>query len=116
MASLLKCARNVREEAADGIAWIAVWKVGRSWNAEPVWPDEFWYDGNIMTLSPEDMELLREAMKADPDAILVNGYYSNIGVDEDGKLPDVRVLADALRWQYEDCHLLISDWTLKEVS
>ena len=53
-------------------------------------------------------------MKADSSAILVSGEYSNIGCAGDGSLPDVQVLTDALRWQYEDCHPLITDWELKE--
>ena len=114
MASLRDCARYVREEAADGIAWIAVWKVGRSWNVDTVWPEDLEYDQGVMILEADDLERLREIVKADSDAILVSGEYSNIGCSGTGALPDVQVLTDALRWQYEDCHLLISDWDLKE--
>ena len=114
MASLRDCARYVREEAADGIAWFAVWKVGRSWNVDTVWPEDLEYDQGVMVLEADDLERLREIMRADADAILVSGEYSNIGCSGTGALPDVQVLADALRWQYEDCHLLISDWDLKE--
>ena len=72
------------------------------------------YDQGVMVLEADDLERLREIMRADADAILVSGEYSNIGCSGTGALPDVQVLADALRWQYEDCHLLISDWDLKE--
>ena len=114
MASLRDCARYVREEAADGIAWIAVWKVGRSWNVDTVWPEDLEYDQGVMVLEADDLERLREIMRADADAILVSGEYSNIGCSGTGALPDVQVLTDALRWQYEDCHPLITDWELKE--
>jgi len=114
MASLRNCARNIREEAVDGIAWIAVWKVGRSWNAEAIFPDDFNLDSGSMVLWADDLALVQEAMNADPNAIFVNGYESNIGCYQDYEKPNVQVLANALRWQYEDCHPLISDWELKE--
>ena len=69
MASLRDCARYVREEAADGIAWIAVWKVGRSWNVDTVWPEDLEYDQGVMVLEADYLERLREIMRADADAI-----------------------------------------------
>ena len=115
MASLRECARNIREDAADGIAWIAVWKEGRSWNAEPFYPEDFDYGCATMKIEADDFERLQEIMKADPAAMFVNGYYTNIGCHDDGTLPDVQVLVDALRWQYEDCQPLVSDWAIEEV-
>ena len=114
MASLRDCARSVREEAADGICWIALWREGRSWNAETIWPEDMLYDKGIMVLESYYLERLLEIVKAESSAILVSGEYSNIGCAGDGSLPDVQVLTNALRWQYEDCHPLITDWDLKE--
>ena len=114
MASLRDCARSVREEAADGICWIALWREGRSWNAETIWPEDMLYDKGIMVLESYYLERLLEIVKADSSAILVSGEYSNIGCAGDGSLSDVQVLTNALRWQYEDCHPLITDWELKE--
>lgn len=114
MASLRNCARSIREEAADGICWIALWKEGRSWKVDTVCPDDFYPDQGVMVLWSDDLERLREIMKADHSAILVNGYYSNIACWDECSLPDVQELTDALRWQYEDCHPLISEWELKE--
>ena len=34
MASLRDTAKDYQEELRDGIAWVAFWKTGRSWNAE----------------------------------------------------------------------------------
>ena len=48
MASLRNCARSIREEAADGICWIALWKEGRSWNVDTIWPEDMLYDKGIM--------------------------------------------------------------------
>ena len=114
MASLINCARSIREEAADGICWIALWKEGRSWNIETVWPDDLFYDKGIMVLEEDALKRIREIMTVDSSAILVNGYYCNIGCSKDGSLPNAQVLADALRWQYEDCHPVITEWELKE--
>lgn len=114
MASLRSCARRIREDAACGIPWIVLWKEGRSWRAETICPDDFILDVQ-MDLFDYDMVTVREAVAADPNAILVNGYYHNIACCEDGSLPELQDLVDALRWQYEDCHPLVTDWTLREV-
>lgn len=37
MASIRQIAQDVLYEAQDGIAWIALYKKGRSWNAECFW-------------------------------------------------------------------------------
>ena len=34
MASLRDTVKEYQEELRDGIAWVAFWKEGRSWNAE----------------------------------------------------------------------------------
>ena len=34
MASLRDTVKEYQEELRDGIAWVAFWKTGRSWNAE----------------------------------------------------------------------------------
>ena len=34
MASLRDSVKDYQEELRDGIAWVAFWKQGRSWNAE----------------------------------------------------------------------------------
>ena len=114
MASLRDCARSVREEAADGICWIALWREGRSWNAETIWPEDMLYDKGIMVLETYYLERFLVIVKANSSATLVSCEYSNIGCAGDGSLPDVQVLTNALRWQYEDCHPLITDWELKE--
>ena len=49
---------------------------------------------------------LENIAKIDPQAILVNGYYDNLG-DCDRMTRDS--LADALRWLYESGHNLIAD-------
>lgn len=103
MASLRSVARNFLEEARDGIAWIAVYKVGRSWYAEDVWPD---LEGDSsLSFCPDDVSLLRSVLVCDPNAILVNGYYCNLGpLDE----MSVDTLSAALLWQYSCSYNLLA--------
>ena len=76
MASLRDTVKDYQEELRDGIAWVAFWKTGRSWNAEYFHLEM----GDI--LYPEDRSRMEEIKQADPAAVVVNGYYSgNLGED-----------------------------------
>ncbi len=70
MASLRDTVKQYQEELRDGVAWVAFWREGRSWNAE-----YFRLDLND-TLYPEDTARLKEIRETDPAAVIVNGYYS----------------------------------------
>ena len=70
MASLKNTVRSCQEELKDGIAWVAFWREGRSWNSE-----YFHLDGND-TLYREDISRLEEIRSLDPAAVVLNGYYS----------------------------------------
>ncbi len=50
MTTLNKIAAYWAEELREGIAWVIVWKTGRSWNAEAVWLDVDDY------FEPDDLE------------------------------------------------------------
>ena len=69
MASLRDSVKDHQEELKDGIAWVAFWKQGRSWNAELFHLE---VDG---TLEPFDRSRLEEIKAADPAAVILNGYY-----------------------------------------
>ena len=70
MASLRDTVKDYQEELRDGIAWVAFWKTGRSWNAEYFHLEIGDY------LYPEDRSRMEEIKQADPTAVVVNGYYS----------------------------------------
>ena len=70
MASLRDTVKDYQEELRDGIAWVAFWKRGRSWNAEYFHLEMGDY------LYPEDRSRMEEIKQADPAAVVVNGYYS----------------------------------------
>ena len=51
MAALHEIARQYAEEIRDGIAWVIIWKTGRSWHAESVLAQPRPSD----TFEPEDL-------------------------------------------------------------
>ena len=65
MASLRDTVKDYQEELRDGIAWVAFWKTGRSWNAEYFHLEM----GDI--LYPEDRSRMEEIKQADPAAVVV---------------------------------------------
>ena len=92
MASLRDSVKDYQEELRDGIAWVAFWKEGRSWNAELFHLE---VDG---TLEPFDRSRLEEIKAADPTAVILNGYYcghlgENMSLDE---------LTAGVRYHYEN--------------
>ena len=109
MASLRTTAQNVLEEVRDGIAWIALYKQGRGWEVSCFWPDlgrngEFIFDA-------DDIDEFKEILSADSNAILVNGYYCNLGlIDEMTR----ETLESALRWQYEKQFFRLADEMVQE--
>lgn len=60
MAALNAIAREWADELREGIAWVIVWKTGRSWNAQAVW-----LNCDDDTFEPEDYEHMHELMAAD---------------------------------------------------
>lgn len=98
MASIRQVAREWIDEARGGIAWIAVWKNGKSWNGYAYYPGDVSREGNP-TYGAEDKAELEEIANADANAIIVNAYWHNLGSVED---MTSQSLANALRWQYEE--------------
>ena len=103
MASLREEARYILDDARDAICWIAIWKTGRSWHAECMYDTEY-DEGRLYPrresswkIEEEDAERLKEIYAEDNDAILVNGYYCNLGSLEEMTLES---LMDGIRFQY----------------
>lgn len=91
MASLREAVKNNQEELRDGIAWVAFWREGRSWNSE-----SFHLEMGE-TLYPEDKMRLAKIQAADPKAVVLNSYYCGY-LDENMSLDD---LAAGVRYHYE---------------
>lgn len=93
MAALNAITREWADELREGIAWVIVWKTGRSWNAQAVW-----LNCDDETFEPEDLELARKVLEQDPNAVMLNGYYcGHFGEDM-----TVAELAAGIRWHYEN--------------
>ncbi len=75
-----------RDEIIDGIAWVVIFKEGRSWFAEAYWPDDGGYDEGYV-FDGFDLEMMEDAAKRDHKAICINGYYNGFG--EDFTLADI---------------------------
>ena len=105
MASIRQAAQDVLGVARDGIGWIALWKDGKGWMSKDFWPDDIDAHGNP-TFDDFDMEGLKNLVKLDPRAIIVNSWWRNLG---DTECMTRDSLADALRWQYEREYFQISD-------
>ena len=98
MASLRDTVKDYQEELRDGIAWVAFWKTGRSWNAE------YFHLEMSDILYPEDRSRMEEIKQADPAAVVVNGYYSGY-LGEDRNLDE---LTAGVRRHYENGYRAIS--------
>ena len=100
MASLRNTVKDYQDELKDGIAWVAFWREGRSWN------DDYFYlepDDAIQALDRSRMEEIREA---DPAAVMLNSYYCG-HLGEDMNLDE---LAAGVRWHYENGYNQLSDF------
>ena len=92
MASLRDTVKDYQDELRDGIAWVAFWKQGRSWNAE------YFHLDMDDTLYPEDRSRLEEIKSTAPAAVILNGYYCG-HLGEDMSLDE---LTAGVRYHYEN--------------
>ena len=100
MASLRDTVKQYQEELRDGIAWIAFWREGRSWNGE-----DFYLDAGD-SLTVEQKSCLEEIRQKDPAAVILNSYYcgylaGDMTVDE---------LTTGVRRHYENGYNDVADF------
>lgn len=101
MATLREIAREYKDEIMDGIAWVAIWKTERSWNAKA-----FYLNTDTDMIEDEDMQEARDIVKADANAIFINEYYcAHMG---NGTLEDI---AAGIRFHYENGFNLLKNDT-----
>lgn len=105
MAALKEIAREYADEIRDGIGWVIVYRTGRSWHALTVWSDL----GNN-EWETDDINDALEALRLDPRAVALNGYY--LGRFGDMTIDDI---AAGIRWHYErGTNALADDDTLTQ--
>ena len=105
--TMREAAQYLREDAQDGICWIALWKDGRGWGFNTFYLDEK-RDGTVELDNPENLADLQEILAIDPHAIIVNGWHHNLAVFEGHVSRDD--LARALRWQYDVQNAQLADF------
>ena len=96
MASLASVIRSRYDEIAEGIAWVVIYKNGRSWKCSCFWEEDGSYDEGLV-FSAEDMEELRNISQTDHKAICINGNYMGFGNDFTLKEMENKVL-----WMYTE--------------
>lgn len=105
MAALKEIARDVASEIRDGIGWVIVYRTGRSWHSVTLYSDL----GNN-EWETDDINDALEALRLDPRAVALNGYY--LGHFGDMTIDDI---AAGIRWHYErGTNALADDDTLMQ--
>lgn len=99
MAGIREIARDYREEIMDGIAWVAIWKTGRAWNAR-----SFWLDGKDR-IEGDEIGDAERIVAEDPDAIFINEYEcAHMG---EGTLEDI---VAGIRFHYGYGYNKLANW------
>ena len=102
MAALNKVASYFADEIRDGIAWVIIWKTGRSWHGYAAW-----LDPDTETFEPDDLKKAREVLVEDPNAVMLTGYYCG----HFSEYMNALEIAAGIRWHYENGYNLLSDST-----
>ena len=93
MAALRDIARDFADEIRDGIGWVIIYRTGRSWHGVTVWSDvasDEW--------ETDDINEALDVLKADPKAVLLNGYYCGHFAED----MTIDQIAAGIRWHYEN--------------
>ena len=96
MASLKDIIKEEYSTIADGIAWVTIYKDGRSWKSASFWEEDGSYDEGLV-FSADDMEELRNISQIDNKAICINGYYMGFGEDF-----TLKEMEDKILWMYTE--------------
>lgn len=110
MASLRTMVGLYKDELREGIAWVAFWKKGRSWNAAAFWLD------NDDQVEEEDLPEVLNILAEDPEAIFINGYHNCPFSDGscDMELSSVPYMEEHIRRRYEDHFDLLNQFVYEE--
>ena len=105
--NLNQLAKEIKQAVIDGIAWIAIYKQGRQWGYKIFWFDTAdQEEGTLIIQYPEDRKALEQIHQFDSKAILVNGYFDNLG---DTSHLTQESLESHIQWQYEESFNLLCD-------
>ena len=105
MSSLRGLIGELWSEICNGVAWVALYRDGRSWQAEAFYPESGDYETGYV-LSEDDYREIERIKEIDHKAICINGFY--MGGLEDFSLKE---LEDKILYFYEDrLHQLQGDF------
>ena len=99
--TLRNLVKELFNELDDGLSWILIYKDGKSWFGVSLYFEDVdfnLYDG--FTISKSAMRLLHNAYEIDRNAMLINGYYINIGWSETER-NTIQRFVDGIKYQYE---------------
>ena len=99
MAGIREIARDYKEDIMDGIAWVAIWKTGRAWNAR-----SFWLDAEDR-IEGDEIGDAERIVAEDPNAIFINEYEcAHMG---EGTLEDI---VAGIRFHYGNGYNKLAGW------
>ena len=101
MAALKDIAREVADEIRDGIAWVIVYRVGRSWHSLSIYSD-IWNED----WEKDDLTNAWEILNLDPNAIALNGHYCGHFGDN---MP-IEQISASIRWHYKNGYNQLSSY------
>ncbi len=93
----------------EGIAWIAYYRVGRSWGCRT-----FWLDAVTDTFEPEDLDEAKSILAQDANAVLLNSYYCGRLGGSTEWWPNLQQLEAGIRWHYENGYNRLAGWLAEE--
>ncbi len=103
MSTLIELARNNADVIREGVAWLAIWKNGRSWESKV-----FYLNTDTGLLESDDIADVEAILAADKNAVILNGYHSaHFGNWEKGStLEDIK---KGIAYHYEYNHNMLAD-------
>lgn len=96
MASLRDVIKDEYDFINEGIAWVVIYKNGRSWDSWRFYEEDGNYDDGYI-FSEDDVAKMKEIVYTDRKAICINGNYT--GFAEDFTLKEME---DKVFWMYEN--------------
>lgn len=79
--TLKNLVKESRDFITDGIAWVAIWKEGRSWKYDYFYESDGSYDEGLV-FDCDDMDRFETIASKDHKAICLNGYYMGFGQED----------------------------------
>lgn len=100
--TLAQVVKSVQDDLNAGIAWIAIWRDGRSWDSMTFFQDDGSYEDGY-TFDKDDIAEMKNIYENHRNAIMLNGYYCNCGADPEGVgdgLGTLKSIQAGIEWNF----------------